>query len=100
FHDLLGNKPPRRGRSLHRSSQSHLGSAGNQHPHRGLVLFQRSPVDQFSQPILSSPVRAVAPPKPPAPPPQAKMAKAGTFPQKITKVTKKSTETHENNKGL
>ena len=45
-----------RGGSLHESCQSRLAVVANQHAHHRLSLFQRSAVDELSQPLLPPPL--------------------------------------------
>src|SRR5215471_2227647 len=55
FHRLMGNKSKCGGGNHHRHGQSCLVSGPNQYSHGWLVLFQRSAVEELSEPVLSGP---------------------------------------------
>ena len=47
---------PGRGGSLHEPGKCQLDSSANLHPHQRFSLFQRSPVDELSRPLLPPPL--------------------------------------------
>src|ERR1017187_54044 len=60
LHHLLGNEHPRRGGSLYETGESQLVSSGHEYPHWRHLLFQRSPVDEVSCPLLPTALAVMA----------------------------------------